>query len=288
MKISNASIKAPDTSLCYTTSKDAVMETPFPKTEQCLPSKDTSSLSSNSCNAVYACKPIEKPDYSSMTDIEIYDAVVSDYKAMYGEYFLERRIMGLMPRTYEEALIIMNFDKELEKQIGGGSKGVREVARKAAYGDLTDNEVRRIIIENYTKTTPMTLRSFMEMSYEMRRVGVDVGVREIAENLSSAPHGTYMPFTPQERADYMEGIMNKPLDIKGLAMTTNGMRFANSNYYNSEASYFIANLFGIPINSNGYLEIPTSLDFDLTGSYIAYTIRGYENSIIDNDNKTKY
>lgn len=198
----------------------------------------------------------ERPDYSTMSDGEIYNAVLDEYKYKYGDDFLERRILCLSPVSFAETTMYVRFRRELEKLIGG-SKEIQAAAREAAYGDMTQEEVRGAILQQYSQK-PMTLRDFMHMSYEMSRVGVDVGTRQLASLMQSDPHPNrprpLYPKTQQEQNDYFMSIVDKPLDIASVTLHLDGIRFANAPSYSSLTTKFISNLFNNLTESNGYLK----------------------------------
>ncbi len=200
---------------------------------------------------VEVAETYEKPDYSTMSDNEIYNAVLDEYKHKYGDDFLEREKLCLSPVTYEESKIYFDFHLKLEKLLGG-SKQIRAAAREAAYGDMTDDEVREAIVKQYSQDS-MTLRDFMYISYEMKRVGVDVGTWQLASLMQSDPepnkprmisHGlNYTPQTAQEKNDCFLSLVDKPLNTASLITHLNGMRFANTPAYSHLTDQFISNLY---------------------------------------------
>lgn len=190
------------------------------------------------------------PDYSAMTDSEKYNAVLDEYKHKYGENFLERKKLCLSPVTYEEATIYSDFHLKLEKLIGR-TKEIHAAARAADYGDMTDDEVREAIVKQYSQD-PMTLRDFMYISYELQRVGVDVGTWQLASLMHSDPEPNnpravfnglnYTPQTAQDRNDYFLILADKPLNTSSIMTHLNGMRFANTPAYSNLTSEFIFKL----------------------------------------------
>ncbi len=163
----------------------------------------------------------------------------------------------MSPRTNAEADMYGNFILALEKQFGVSSVEISKAAREAAYGDMTQEEVRGAILQQYSQK-PMTLRDFMYMSYEMSRVGVDVGTRQLASLMQSDPHPNrprpLYPKTQQEQNDYFMSIVDKPLDIASVTLHLDGIRFANAPSYSSLTTKFISNLFNNLTESNGYLK----------------------------------
>ncbi len=192
----------------------------------------------------------EKPDYSTMNENEIYNAVLDEYKHKFGDDFLDRKKLCLSPVTYEEATIYSDFHLKLENLLGG-PKEVRAVAREATYGDMSDDEVREAIVEQYSQDT-MTLRDFMYISYEMQRVGVDVGTGQLASLMQSDPEPNkpravlngfnYTPQTAQDRNDSFLSLVDKPLNTSSIMTHLNGMSFANTPAYSPMTSSFISDL----------------------------------------------
>lgn len=223
----------------------------FPDLDEYVHEDESVIYSNRTYYRIEVIQSYERPDYSTMSDSEIYNAVIDEFKYKYGDDFLENRILCMTPSSYEEANMYFKFRAELEKQIGD-SKKVRAVAREATYGNMTDEEIREAISQQYSQGT-MTLRDFMHMSYEMQRVGVDVGTRQIAQLMHSDPNGRYMPGGQQEKNDYSMSIMDEPLNKGAVIMNLNGMRFANNRWVSELTTQFITNLFNNQTERNGNL-----------------------------------
>ncbi len=253
MRIESNSFISPQYTRAETTKRETISnntENTFPALDEYVHEDESCVYSNRTYYRIEVEQSYEKPDYSTMSDSEIYNAVIDEFKYKYGDDFLENRILCMTPSSYEEANIYSKFRAELEKQIGD-SKKVRAVAREATYGDMTDEEIREAISQKYSQGT-MTLRDFMHMSYEMQRVGVDVGTRQLAQLMHSDPNGRYMPGGQQEKNDYSMSIMDKPLNKGAVIMNLNGMRFANNRWVSELTTQFITNLFNNQTERNGY------------------------------------
>lgn len=205
---------------------------------------------------IHVTKPLKtsgKPDYSLLSDPEIYTSVENEYKQKYGDDFLEWDILGLKPKDQEQSNILGRFKEDLARYICGDPRStnyqkIYDAARKATYGDMTEEEVRANINNKFVRPG-MTYRTFMHMTYEMARVGVDMGLRDFSSLLVCSPKGKYV----SNYNENFNSILDKPLDAMGLVKNANGMKFANHPFYSDFITKFIASQFNIRIGNDGYL-----------------------------------
>lgn len=194
-----------------------------------------------------------KPDYSSMSDAEIYASIENEYKLKYGDDFQEWNILGLKPKDQEQSNILGRFKQDLAKYICGDPRStnyqkIYEAARQATYGDMDEEEVRATIVKKYSHPG-MTYREFMHMTHEMARVGVDNGLRDLSSLLVCSPKGKYV----NDYNDNFINILDEPLDVMGLVKNANGMKFASHQFYSDFITKFIASQFNIRVGNDGYL-----------------------------------
>jgi hypothetical protein len=113
-------------------------------------------------------------DLSELSDTEIYKLIYEHYQECFGDDFLKSFAFGVpYPGNYYS--VFKTFNDEMSETFGG-HKAVQKVYRKAYYDDMTDEEIRKTIIENYPSKGARTYRDIMEMSYDMYRAGVDNGL----------------------------------------------------------------------------------------------------------------
>lgn len=194
-------------------------------------------------------KPYIEPNYTTMEDTEIYNAIVDEFKNKYGDNFLEHHILHISPTSYEQADIVSKFFLKLEQYLGDNYKSV---ARTAQYGDMTETEVRLEIAKKYNYSS-MTLRDFMHMSYEMHCVGVDIGLWNLGESMWSSPNGKYFSGTQEAKNENFSQMLDKPLNINAMMVNANGMKFANNPSCSNLLFDFLSNYFNLRIGNDGYL-----------------------------------
>jgi hypothetical protein len=130
--------------------------------------------------------------FSDLTDTDKYKAIYEHYQECFGDDFLKSFAFGVpYPGNYYS--IFKTFNDEIS-EVFGGQKEAQKVYRKAYYSDMTDEEIRKTIIENYPQKGKRTYRDILEMSFDMYRAGVDNGLfssgilQDVAQN--TAANGT--------------------------------------------------------------------------------------------------
>jgi hypothetical protein len=128
-------------------------------------------------------------DLMALSDTEKYKTIYEHYQKCFGDDFLKSFALGVpYPGNYYS--VFKTFNDEMSETFGG-HKAVQKVYREAYYGDMTDDEIRNTIKENYPPKGARTYRDIMEMSYDMYRAGVDNGLfsnailQDVAQEIAS-------------------------------------------------------------------------------------------------------
>jgi len=118
-------------------------------------------------------------DFTGMSNAEKYKAIYEKYQHCYGENFLEADAVDyyLIPTEYDHwTPVIHRFYDEVDAACGG-DKNAREARKDALYGeDLSDKEVRQIIIDKYVHNGEITNRNYLKMTNEMDLCGIGGGI----------------------------------------------------------------------------------------------------------------
>ena len=93
----------------------------------------------------------KEQDFSGMMDFQKYRLIYEKYQHCYGAEFLRADAIDY-PAPYSEedpyTSVIEKFRSEVI-EVCGGEMAVKEAKRDAYYGGLTDEQVRRAVIESY-------------------------------------------------------------------------------------------------------------------------------------------
>ena len=117
-------------------------------------------------------------DLSGKTDFQKYRIIYEKYQHCYGEDFLRADAIDYPSSAYWEedpyTAVINRFRSEV-CEVCGGESAVKEAKRDAYYGGLTDEQVRRAVIESYDTSEGITFRELYDISYDIWSVGLDGG-----------------------------------------------------------------------------------------------------------------
>jgi hypothetical protein len=174
-------------------------------------------------------------DLSTLSDAEKYKAIYEHYQECFGDDFLKSFAFGVpYPGNYYS--VFKAFNDEIS-EVFGGQKAAEKAYREAYYGDMTDDEIRKTIIENYPPKGKRTYRDIMEMSFDMYRAGVDNGLftsgilQDVAQN--TAANGT-------NYTRILDKIASSDYETKVMQQYQNRSKFTLS----SSAGSVISDIFG--------------------------------------------
>lgn len=114
-------------------------------------------------------------DFTGMTITEKYKAVYEKYQHCYGENFLEAwAVRYSVPSDVYMERILHQFEQEIERVCGSPtySEDVQKARREALYGKVSNEEVRRIILDKYKDGDNLTMRNLFKAASEMSECGV--------------------------------------------------------------------------------------------------------------------
>lgn len=115
-------------------------------------------------------------DFTGMTITEKYKAVYEKYQHCYGENFLEAWAVRYseIPSYISGESVIHQFMQEIERVCGSPtySEEVKKARREALYGGVSNEEVRRMILDKYRDGDNLTMRNLFKAAYEMSECGV--------------------------------------------------------------------------------------------------------------------
>ena len=121
-------------------------------------------------------------DYSEMTRPEIVMSIIERWEQAFGQFrnFGAISYQGATAslHTLDHEKIMRQFNNELIA-VFGSIDAANAAYREARFGDKSDAEVRKAIKENFPPMNQITMREFHYMVYEMERVGVDGGLRNV-------------------------------------------------------------------------------------------------------------
>lgn len=126
-------------------------------------------------NAGHYGKLTAAEDFTGMSDAEKYRAIYEKYQHCYGENFYYGNAIDypLPPSEYDSYNhVIRRFEKEVAAACGNAEQARRE----ALYGDKSDDEIRREIIDSYDLDDGISFRELYQMTYDMWKVGLDGGL----------------------------------------------------------------------------------------------------------------
>lgn len=116
-------------------------------------------------------------DYTGMSNAEKYTAIYDKYKYCYGENFLSAFAYSY-PYTGPDdpySAVQRTFLAELTSEFGS-IEAAWQANKTAQYGNMSDSDIRKVIMDKYPPMGEITIRDFYKMTFEMRTVGVDCGI----------------------------------------------------------------------------------------------------------------
>lgn len=195
-----------------------------------------------------------KSDYSGLGDVEKYEAIHGKYAQLFGKDFLTAGAIDYHHSNsdYVYKSILQQFDKELSDAFGSMDKAA-EAARVALYSDKNESNIRAEIASKYPSGDEMTLRDLFNMTWEMERVGVDGGLRDVVEYATDFNKHIISPPGAIRSIDghtlMREGLLDQKLDIGFISNAYN--RMLNSGKATNETGQIMQDYLSVSIDSNG-------------------------------------
>ena len=168
-------------------------------------------------------KLTDEEDFTGMSKVEIYKAIYEKYQYCYGENFLNSNAINYLccPLGRSRYESIYNHFFEEAAEACGGYDDLRNLHKKALYGDMKDYDVRQAIIDKYVTDGNVTLSDFYKMTYEMDRCGVGEGVHGMVirfdfETKNRYPSGDYYEREKRLNDNVSSTLLNDMTTLYGL------------------------------------------------------------------------
>ncbi len=123
-------------------------------------------------------KMTENADYTGMSNAEKVTIIMEKYKHCYGEDFMKSFAVEYYPMNNRYADIKSKLYNELTEEFGS-IENAWKANREAQYGNISESEVRKAIMEKYMQNDKMTLRNLYEAAQEMDLTGVGYALNTI-------------------------------------------------------------------------------------------------------------
>ena len=162
-------------------------------------------------------------DFTGMSKAEIYKAIYEKYQHCYGEKFfysfaINYPVCAEQRSKYE--LIYWGFFEEAHKACGE-LYDLRDLRKKALYGDMKDQDVRQAIIDKYVVDGNLILSDFYKMTYEMDMCGVGEGVSSMLTRFdfvekNGYPSGDYFERELRLNDNVTAKLLNDMATLRGV------------------------------------------------------------------------